>query len=497
MGMRHPTLPDMSRLIAVAKGDGIGPEIMDAVLSIFKRAKVPLKYQFIDMGYDTYKKGFSTGMTPDAQATVENCGILFKGPMMTPKGAGVKSINVTARKVWNTFANKRVYESLPGITNTPYAMAGIPVNLCLIRENIEDVYGAIEHSQTHDVTQCRRLVTRPGSLQVHKFAFESARARNSKRVTCGHKANIMKITDGLFLETFYEVAKLYPEIKADDVIIDDLCMKLVMRPQDFDVIVSTNLQGDIVSDLAAGLIGGLGLCPSANIGDNIVLFEAVHGTAPDIAGKNMANPTALLLSGIMMLRHVGLGRYATALHSSLLTTLKEGYFTKDLMGQNLDSSKALSTTQFADAVVDHFSDELKNHTTSLSIPTPQIDISLGENIMRSTKPRPAEKTVGIDLFVDSDLQPKLLAAKMKTLIPQELKLVMISNRGTQVWPTGSVFTELVNHYRVRIESPDLSPLDESDLLQVASGVSKTLRVCSIEMLRVFGEKRGYSLAQGQ
>jgi isocitrate dehydrogenase len=402
---------------------------------------------------------------------------------------------VTARKVWNTFANKRVYVSLPGVVNTPFAKAGIPINLCLIRENIEDVYGAIEHSQTNDVTQCRRLVTRPGSLQVHKYAFESARARNAKRVTCGHKSNIMKLTDGLFLETFYQVAKEYPDIKADDAIIDDLAMKLVMRPQDYDIIVSTNLQGDILSDLAAGLIGGLGLCPSSNIGDNIVLFEAVHGTAPDIAGKNLANPTALILSGCMMLRHVGLGRYAEAIQESLLKTIEAGYVTKDLADK--PGAKTLSTTDFTEAVIDHFSPELKNHTSALNVATPNITINLTENIMHTTAKKVPEKTIGMDLFVDSDMKPKALAAKLLPLIPSHLKLVMISNRGTQVWPTGSVFTELVNHYRVRIEEPQLNSMNESELLQLAQVISKHLRICSMEMLRVFGEKRGYSMAQGQ
>jgi isocitrate dehydrogenase len=210
--------------ISVAKGDGIGPEIMDAVIGIFDAAQVPLQYEFIDMGKSIYDKGFGTGMTEEAKNSVESNGILFKGPMETPKGKGVKSINVTARKTWSTFANRRHFRSLEGV-NTVFSKAGIPIDLTIVRENIEDTYGGIEHMLTQDVALCRRFITRPGSLQVHKFAFEMARKEGFKKVTCAHKANIMKLTDGLFLETFYEVAKDYPEIAANDIIVDDLALK--------------------------------------------------------------------------------------------------------------------------------------------------------------------------------------------------------------------------------------------------------------------------------
>lgn len=333
--------------IAVAKGDGIGPEIMDAVLSIFNAAGVPLEYETVDMGKWVFDKGFSNGMTPEAQQTIESLGILFKGPMETPKGKGVKSVNVTARKTWNTYANKRTFQTLHGV-DTVFSKAGIPIDITIVRENIEDTYGGVEHLLTHDVALSRRFITRPGSMQVIRYAFEMARKKGARRITCGHKANIMKLTDGLFLDVFNEVAREYPDVKADDVIVDDLCMKLVSRPDLFDVIVLTNLQGDIVSDLCAGLIGGLGFAPSANIGDHISIFEAVHGTAPDIAGKNIANPTALLLSGFGMLRHLGLMQVAAVLENALLYTLESGLHTGDF-GNKQD--KPLSTTEFAAAII--------------------------------------------------------------------------------------------------------------------------------------------------
>src|SRR3954468_15835429 len=201
--------------VSVAKGDGIGPEIMDAVLQVFDAAGVQLGYEFIEMGKAYFEQGFSTGMTPEAKASVERNGILFKGPMETPKGKGMKSINVTARKVWSTFANRRLFKSLHGV-DTVFSKAGIPIDITIVRENIEDTYGGIEHMLTHDVALSRRFITRPGSMQVIRYAFEMARQKKAKRITCGHKANIMKLTDGLFLECFYEVAKEYPELKSDD-----------------------------------------------------------------------------------------------------------------------------------------------------------------------------------------------------------------------------------------------------------------------------------------
>src|SRR3954470_18899594 len=336
--------------IAVAKGDGIGPEIMEAVLKIFQANKVPLDYQFVDMGKWVFDKGYSNGMTPEAQQAIESLGILFKGPMETPKGKGVKSVNVTARKTWNTYANKRVFQTLHGV-DTVFSKAGIPIDITIVRENIEDTYGGIEHMITHDVALSRRFITRPGSLQVIKYAFEMARKKGTRRITCGHKANIMKLTDGLFLECFYEVAKEYPELKSDDKIVDDLAMQLVVKPDQYDVIVLTNLQGDIISDLCAGLVGGLGFAPSANIGDHISIFEAVHGTAPDIAGKNIANPTALLLSGLAMLRHLGYLENAAVIENSLLYTLEQGQRTGDFGDR---SKPALNTTAFADAIIANF-----------------------------------------------------------------------------------------------------------------------------------------------
>jgi len=481
--------------IAVAKGDGIGPEIMEAVLNIFTKAKVDMEYAYVDMGKWVFDKGFSNGMTPEAKHTIEELGILFKGPMETPKGKGVKSVNVTARKTWNTYANKRVFQTLHGV-DTVFSKAGIPIDITIVRENIEDTYGGIEHMLTQDVALSRRFITRPGSLQVIRYAFEMAKKKGARRITCGHKANIMKLTDGLFLECFQEVALEYPELKSDDIIVDDLAMKLVVRPQEFDVVVLTNLQGDIISDLCAGLVGGLGFAPSANIGDHIAIFEAVHGTAPDIAGKNIANPTALLLSGIAMLRHLGFMEVAVTIENALLFTLEQGIHTGDFGDKNIPSK---NTTQFADAIIGNFGKQPKlgAKPPQANMPPTQTAFKIKRNEMMVSDDMLKEFIVGVDLFIESSEQPEIIAKKCQRHAGVKFKLVNISNRGTQVWPTGSIYTNLVNQYNVRFESIDDSPLNQQDVLGLYVSLSGDFKICSSELLNMWGGKRSYSLAQGQ
>lgn len=479
--------------IAVAKGDGIGPEIMDAVIGIFNAAQVPLAYDFVDMGKWVFEKGCSNGMTQEAKDTIEKLGILFKGPMETPKGKGVKSINVTARKTWNTYANKRTFQTLHGV-DTVFSKAGIPIDITIVRENIEDTYGGIEHMLSNDVAVSRRMITGPGSEQVIRYTFEMARQKKATRVTCGHKANIMKLTDGLFLRTFQEIAKEYPELKTDDVIVDDLCMKLVTRPDLFDVVVLTNLQGDIVSDLCAGLVGGLGFAPSANIGDRICIFEAVHGTAPDIAGKGIANPTALLLSGVGMLNHLGLTESAAVIENALLYTLESGMHTGDFGDR---STLSVNTKEFAAAIIGNFG-KTPTHGARVGASNQPIAIAesnLKENVMMLSKNQEPETIAGIDFFVESTEQPGLLAEKAKSIATDKIKLINISNRGTQVWPTGSVYTNLTNIYGVRYESE--TALSQDEINQLCNNASNVMKVVSVESLLKLGENKAYSLVQGQ
>ena len=475
--------------ISVAKGDGIGPEIMDAVLSVFSAAKVPLEYDFVAMGKDIYDQGYTTGMTDKAKQSVESTGILFKGPMETPKGGGMKSINVTARKTWNTHSNIRKFQTIKGV-DTVFSKAGIPINLTIVRENIEDTYGGIEHYMTKDVAVSRRIISRPGSEQVIRSAFETARKEGYSTVTCGHKANIMKLTDGMFLDTFYEIAKLYPQIKAEDIIVDALCMKLVYAPQTFECIVLTNLQGDIVSDLCAGLVGGLGFAPSANLGDHIKIFEAVHGTAPDIAGQNKANPTSLLLSGTLMLNQMGLEHYGTAIREALLSAIDKGVHTGDF---GADRSDSLGTMAFAQAIIKELdlskitdSEPEKYHKPTM----------LAQNKMMVSSDETIE-TVGIDLFIESEQQAGEIATIVKAYLDSDMELTTITNRGTQVWPEGSVFTDLVDTYVVRIEKNTTAEIKKKKFMEQAIHLYDYLNIGSIEMLITIDGMRKYSLAQGQ
>jgi isocitrate dehydrogenase len=478
----------MARTVCVADGDGIGPEIMAGVLKIIEATKAPIDFQRIEMGAAIYARGLSAGMTDNARALVEATGVLLKGPMETPKGRGVKSINVTARKVWSTYANKRTFQTLPGV-ETVFSKAGLKIDITMIRENIEDTYGGIEHMLTHDVALCRRLVTRPGSEQVHRYAFELARRNVGGRVTCGHKANIMKLTDGLFLETFYRVARDYPMLQADDMIVDDMAMKLVTRPDQFDFLVLPNLQGDILSDLCAGLVGGLGFAPAANIGKHVSIFEAVHGTAPTLVGKNVANPSALLLSSAMMLRHLGLQAHGNAIDDALLRALALGTRTADFG----DAQKSASSTkEFVAAVIGNLEPVVATKPAEFArLPAPVVQA------MNASPKGEKEVLVGVDLFVESLETPAALASLCQQALPSEFTLTMISNRGTQVWPGGSTFTECVNQYRIRLEKRHGVDATVPEVLRAAEGIHAIARLCSVEMLLRYGDVPGYSLAQGQ
>ncbi len=469
---------------------------MEAVLRIFEAAQVPLGYEFVEMGKSVFDAGHRTGMTDDAKGIIERTGILFKGPMETPKGKGVKSINVTARKVWNTYANIRKFRSFAGV-DTVFSKAGIPINMTVLRENIEDTYGGIEYMHNYDVAVSYRLVTRPGTEQFMRFAFDYANREGIKQITCGHKANIMKLTDGIFMDTFYTVAKEYPEIEVNDLIVDDLAMKLVRFPEKFKLILLSNLQGDILSDLCAGLVGGLGFAPSANVGDNISIFEAVHGTAPDIAGKKLANPTSLLLSGLIMLRHLGCISQADAIENALLYILEQGMHTGDF---GAAGTRSLSTDEFADAIIANLGkapggeNEVKTPAANFTFQKPAAPAKMR---MMYTQDKAEEQLLGMDIFIESPEQPADLAKEVENMLPGKLILRMISNRGTQVYPEASKFTECVANQRARLEVKDGETLTYTELFEICAHLGEKFKIADVVVLKKWGELKGYSLAQGQ
>lgn len=318
------------RRIGVIPGDGIGPEIMEATISILEATGLEAEWVYLEAGLGAVEKGLPA-IPPATIETIREIGVAIKGPTTTPSGGGHTSANVALRKALDLFANVRPAKTLPGIQG-PFANKNI--DIIIVRENTEDLYAGIEFQPHKDIAQAVKVITRPGSSRLCRYGFEMARRQGRKRVTAVHKANIMKLTDGMFLEEFYKAAEAYPDIKADDIIVDNCCMQLVTRPEQFDVMVTENLYGDIVSDLCAGLVGGLGLAPGANIGENCAVFEAVHGSAPDIAGKGIANPTALLLSAVMMLHHIGEHDQAERISNSVLRVCSEGAcLTIDLGGK--------------------------------------------------------------------------------------------------------------------------------------------------------------------
>ncbi len=489
--------------IALAKGDGIGPEIADACLAVFQAAGVLDSIEFIpvEMGERVFAAGDTRGMTDEAIETIETTGLLYKGPMGTPIGGGGKSINVTLRKTFATFANLRHFQSLPGV-DTVFSRAGVPVDIYVVRENIEDTYGGVENRLTSDVVECKRLISAPGCDQVHRFAFKTAETLGIDLVHCAHKANIMKMTDGMFLERFHNTADDHPTIETADVIIDALCMNLVLRPEAYKMVVLPNLQGDIVSDLAAGLVGGLGFAPSANIGDQIAIFEAVHGTAPDIAGKGIANPTSLLLSGLMMLRHLGLHHDAVLIENALLATLEDGVHTGDVKGEK----QPVGTSAFAQAIADRLGKQPsgreartvpETNAPSYTPPTrPNVN-----RLMRTFETTPSQ-VAGCDIYVATVIPVLDLARRMERIAEgTPFKVTMMSSRGTQVWPSGSLYTEIVDYCRVRFElrDPDLhlGQIGQMPTVHLLRKVAEKFEVADFQPLRTYDGLPGYSLAQGQ
>ena len=327
--------------ITLIPGDGIGPEVTESTLKVLKAAKVSFTWDRINGGEDAFNTT-GTFIPEELLDSISTNKIAFKGPITTPIGKGFKSINVTLRQKFNTYANLRPVKSIPGII-TPFKN----VDLVIVRENTEDLYAGLEHMVTDGVAESIKIITEKASTRIGEFAFKYALNNDRKKVTAVHKANIMKISDGLFLDCIRKVAAKYPEIAYEEVIVDNMCMQLVMYPDKYDVLVLPNLYGDIVSDLAAGLVGGLGLVPGANIGDDIAIFEAVHGSAPDIAGKNLANPTACILSAAMMLEYLGNKVEAENIRQAVFAVIKEGkYTTRDLGG-------TASTDEMTEAICDY------------------------------------------------------------------------------------------------------------------------------------------------
>lgn len=477
--------------IVVARGDGIGPEISDAVLRILKAAGARLQYEEIDVGEKIYLSGHTSGIAPDAWEKVRKHRILLKGPITTPLGGGYKSLNVTLRKSLRLFANVRPCKSY-----APYVATHYPrINMVIIRENEEDLYAGIEHRQTAEVCQTLKLVSRPGCEAICRYALEYARAYGRKKVTCLTKSNIMKLSDGLFQNTFLEMAKEYPDLQTEHKIIDIGAALVAARPEDLDVVVTLNLYGDIISDIAALVAGSVGLAGSANIGVDAAMFEAVHGSAPDIAGKDIANPSGMLNAAILMLVHLGQGDVAEKIKNAWLKTLQDGIHTIDIY-QETFSAQRVGTAAFADAVIDRLG-QVPDKQEAVHYADKPIQITLSE------PPKPHKELVGIDIFLDWDVQgrdPNILGPKLEAAARASgsgLSLKLITNRGVLVYPGGFPETFRTDHWRCRFtaEQKPVTHGQITTLLQTLA--AQKFDFVKTEHLYTFDGKNGYSMAQGE
>jgi isocitrate dehydrogenase len=477
----------MAHAITIARGDGIGPEIMDATLFILKEAGCALDFEEVRMGEKLYAEGFAAGIHPEVWDSIRRTGILLKAPMTTPQGKGVKSLNVTLRKTLGLFANIRPVMSL-----APVVASRFPdLDVIVVRENEEDLYAGIEHRQTDEVVQCLKLMSRPGTERLVRFAFEYAVAHGRKRVTCMTKDNIMKLTDGMFHAVFREVAQDYPQFKTDHMIIDIGTARLATRPEGFDVLVLPNLYGDILSDVVAELSGSVGLAGSCNLGRTAAMYEAIHGSAPDIAGRGIANPSGLLNGAIMMLKDLGMAE-AGLIENAWLKTLEDGIHTGDVT-LAAETSGPVGTRAFAEAVVAR----LGQKPTQLRA-SPEVAHAVPKVPELIHPPQPKKALVGVDVFLAWRGSPDELGPAIKAANHGPLALQMITNRGVKVWPDGFPETFCTDHWRCRYQRPDKAAIAHGEILALLSDLAAAgFDFIKTENLYTFDGEAGFSAGQGQ
>lgn len=477
--------------ITVAHGDGIGPEIMAETLKILDATGARIKPEIVEIGEKVYLRGHSSGIEDASWESLRNTKVFLKAPITTPSGGGFKSLNVTVRKSLGLFANVR-----PCVSYHPFVKTNFPnMDLVIVRENEEDCYAGIEYRHTPDVYECLKILTRPGSERIARYAFEYARANGRKRITCMIKDNIMKMTDGMFYNVFEEVGAEYPDIERDRMIIDIGSARIASRPNDFDVILAPNLYGDIISDIAAEVTGSVGLGGSANIGLGGAMFEAIHGSAPDIAGKGIANPSGLLLGAVMMLVHIGQGDIAEKIHNAWLKTLEEGIHTGDIYREG-QSKKRVGTKEFGDAIVARLGQKPET-MQAVSYPAGE---GKAIKVPELSPPKLVKQEIaGIDVFVQSYEPPEVLAKQIQDLnLP--LTLQAITNRGALVWPNGNPYTYCVDHYRLRFkrDKEGGKTITLTDSIVTQSRIAEAgFLIAKTENLFLFDGKRGYTVDQGQ
>jgi isocitrate dehydrogenase len=475
--------------ITVAKGDGIGPEIMNATLDIIKAAGAQIEIDEIEVGEKVYLSGNTSGIANESWDIIRRNKVFLKAPITTPQGGGYKSLNVTTRKFLGLYSNVRPCVSLHPFVETKHPK----MDIVIVRENEEDLYAGIEHQQTDEVIQCLKIISRPGCEKIVRYAFEYAKVYGRKKVTCFTKDNIMKQSDGLFHQVFDEIAKEYPEIENEHWIIDIGAAKMADTPEVFDVIVTLNLYGDVLSDIAAQIAGSVGLAGSANIGEECAMFEAIHGSAPRRAGQNVANPSGLLEGAVMMLNHIGQTDVAEKVQNAWLKTIEDGIHTYDIFKEGISKEK-VGTQEFAAAVIAN----LGNKPALLKEVSYAKDVTL--NLPKYVKKPSANKVlVGVDVFVHwSGTDPDTLAEKIQLLTTGNLQLSMITNRGIKVWPEGFSETFCTDHWRCRFKPVNGNEVTKEHIIEILSAaMTHDIDTIKTENLYEFDGKPGFSLGQGQ
>lgn len=473
--------------ITVAYGDGIGPEIMDATLHIIQAAGARIEIEPIEVGEKVYLRGINAGIEPSAWESLRRTRVFLKAPITTPQGGGYKSLNVTTRTMFGLYANVR-----PCVSYYPFVDTKHPsMDVVIMRENEEDLYTGIEYRQTHEMVESLKLISRPGSEKIIRYAFEYARSHNRKKVTCFMKDNIMKLTDGLFHKVFNEISQEYPDITNETWIVDIGSAKLADTPEAFDVVVLPNLYGDILSDIAAQVAGSVGLAGSANIGDSCAMFEAIHGSAPRRAGQNIANPSGLLLGAVMMLVHIDQPDVATLVHNAWLRTVEDGIHTYDIYVEGVSKEK-VGTRQFAEAVIARLGQQPQVLKAVSYTTAPQHN---GHKSATSDQRVEKKELVGVDVFLEwNGGNANELGETFKRVSGDGLELVVITNRGAKVWPEGLPETFCTDHWRCRFMAPQRgATIEHSQIIELLQRVNQAgFDFIKIENLYNFDGKASYS-----
>lgn len=475
--------------ITVAYGDGIGPEIMSATLQILEAAGAALEIETIEIGEKVYLRGNTAGIEPSSWESLLRTKVFLKAPITTPQGGGFKSLNVTTRKTLGQYANVR-----PCVSYHPFVDTKHPgMDVVIVRENEEDLYAGIEYQLTPEVTSCIKLISRPGSEKIVRYAFEYARRHNRKKVTCFMKDNIMKMTDGLFHKVFDEIAAQYPDIQKEAWIVDIGAAKMADTPEAFDVIVMPNLYGDILSDVAAQIAGSVGLAGSANIGEKCAMFEAIHGSAPRRAGQNLANPSGLLLGAVLMLVHIDQPEAAERVHNAWLRTIEDGIHTYDIFTEGVSTQK-VGTKEFAQAVAARVG---QKPNTLKPVEYKRKEGTGLPPAATLTQSSAKMELKGVDLFVYwPSRNANALAEKVGKVAANGLKLQVIDNRGVKVWPAGMAETFCTDAFRLRFLGE--GGTDTATCLKIVSAVADAgVEIASTQMLRTFDGTAGFSMVQGQ